>query len=685
MSRKKRTRAQNKQHPDTTPAPQSRGVNRPDSRNTHRPAASNLSMPQNWVIGLILVVTFLAFANTVSNGFVYDDTTQILQNESIRSFSNIPLVITKESWFWRVVQDKDPNKEAGPTTPYYRPLVMIYLMVGWRLFGDSPAGWHMLNILLHLVSVYFAFVIMRHVTKDEKLSAIAALLFAIHPLRVETVAWISGVTDLLLAVFMLPSFYLYLLYRKNQNKNYLAGSVLLFLVDVFAKEPAIMLPVFIFLYETVIVDRDRSFKDRLRPAIYYSALFLLISVVYFVMRVHALGFMLNDKGFVSYSPIEVLMTIPIVICKYIGLIFWPVNLSLFHGTTMVRSPWDLRFIIPSLIVMAAAFGLWQMRRSLTARFAILWFVVNLLPVLNLSAFSEDFLVQERYIYISSIGFSLLVAMGLVRIPIEKWFTLGSRRMAEAALVGVIALALTGKTLAQNTVWKDDMTMWEYGAEVASDQSMPHYILGHKYFNTQEIGKMVEELDRFMEINPDNFIVISNLAAAHLLLYQDELRRNPARADRAHLDRIIALCEKGLAQSDDAPTLLDTLGVVYTYDTSLKNYDRAIWLLGHGLKREPKNPIINLHLAGALLRRGDASRGDLDSALHYLNIVLEVQPNMADAYKFLAYAYMGKGQVREAVDNLNNYLQMQPDAPDAATISQQLKDLRAQLNHSTPQS
>jgi tetratricopeptide (TPR) repeat protein len=672
MSRKTRTRTQNKQQPAAY------HVNK-------QPDASRYTLSRNWIIGLILAATFAVFANSINNKFAYDDTTQILQNESIRSFSNIPLILTKESWFWRVEQDKDPNKEAGPTTPYYRPLVMIYLMIGWNLFETWTPGWHVLSILLHLISVYFVFLILHHITKDQKLTAIATILFAIHPLRSESVAWISGATDLLLAVFMLPAFYLYLLYRRDSKKNYLVGSVILFLLGAFAKEPAIMLPFFIFVYETVIANQDRSLKDRLKPALAYSSLFALISVVYFIMRVHALGFMLNDKGFVTYPLNQVLMTIPIVICKYIGLTFWPANLSLFHATSMVVSPLDLRFIIPSLVLIVAVCGLWQLRRSLIARFAILWFAVNLLPVLNLGAFSQDFLVQERYIYVSSIGLSLLVAMGLIKIPIEKWFTLGSRRTAQAALVGLIALLLTGKTLAQNTVWKDDLPMWEHGAEVASDQAMPHYILGHKYFNLQEFNKMVEELERYMEINPNNFIVISNLASAHLLLYQEQLRNNPAQADRAHLDRIIALCEMGLAQADDASTLLDTLGVVYTFDTSLKNYDRAIWLLGRGLKQNPKNPIINLHLAGAFMRRGDVSRGDFDSALRYLKIVVEVQPNMADAYKFLAYAYKGKGQIREAVDNLNQYLQMQPNAPDAATISQQLKDLRVQLNNTAPQS
>src|SRR6185503_10622760 len=107
-----------------------------------------------------------------------------------------------------------------------------------------------------------------------------------------------------------------------------------------------------------------------------------------------------------------LMTIPLVIWKYLGLLLWPVNLSLFHATPLVHSPIDLRFILPVIGLAGLVAAVWPLRRSAAAKFAILWFGIHLLPVLNLSAFGQDFMVQERYVYTSSIGFSLLIAMSL---------------------------------------------------------------------------------------------------------------------------------------------------------------------------------------------------------------------------------------------------------------------------------
>src|SRR6476660_2831126 len=97
--------------------------------------ASSITASRQLVLGLILAGTFLAFSNTLFNEFAYDDTTQILQNQLFRSFSNIGAALTKEVWFWRAAQDKDPNQLDKPSTPYYRPLFTIYLMLGWQLFG----------------------------------------------------------------------------------------------------------------------------------------------------------------------------------------------------------------------------------------------------------------------------------------------------------------------------------------------------------------------------------------------------------------------------------------------------------------------------------------------------------------------------------------------------------------------
>ena len=219
--------------------------NRTRAKKTEPPAKTAMTLPRNWVVGLILGVAFLSFSNSLSNGFAYDDTTQILDNLFIRDLRNMPKALVTETWYWRVQQDEDPNKQEKPTTPYYRPIFIIYLMLMWKLFAASASGWHVFNLVLHLLATYLVFLLLERFTKDRRLAAIASLLFAVHPLRSESVAWISGLTDPLLAVFLISSCYLYVRYREEGKIKQLAGSLGLFTLAAFTKEPAVALPVFI--------------------------------------------------------------------------------------------------------------------------------------------------------------------------------------------------------------------------------------------------------------------------------------------------------------------------------------------------------------------------------------------------------------------------------------------------------
>src|SRR5262245_45223082 len=250
---------------------------------------TSLQFSRRWIVGIILGLTFLAFANCIPNDFAYDDQTQILGNTFIRDLRNLPKALVTETWYWRVQQDQDPNTQAKPSTPYYRPVFTIYLMILWKLFGAWPMGWHFFNVVVHMLVVYLVFLVLEHVSGDTKLSAIASLIFAIHPMRSESVAWISGVTDPLLAVFLISSLYCYMRFRREGVKRLLVSSLVLFAVAVFAKEPAVALPIFIGLYELLMINRDKPLWQRIRPAIQYGGCFLLVAAVYFVARYYALG------------------------------------------------------------------------------------------------------------------------------------------------------------------------------------------------------------------------------------------------------------------------------------------------------------------------------------------------------------------------------------------------------------
>ena len=631
-----------------------------------RPAAG-FNISRKWVVRIILASTFLAFSNTVFNGFAYDDTTQILKNEFIRSFANLPKAMVTEAWFWRAQLDKDPGEQDKPTTPYYRPVFTVYLMVGWAIFRDSAFGWHFANIVLHMLAVYFVFLLLEKVTADVALSGLAALLFALHPLRSESVAWISGLTDPLLAICLVPSFYFYVLFREGGRRKHLLYSLGLFLLAVFEKEPGVgMLPL-IAGYELFLLNREKKFIERLKPVVQYGGMFLLVAIFYFAMRFNALGFVFQDSRYVKHTLLDVVLTIPIVIWKYLGLLVWPVNLSIFHATPIQTTALSARFIIPAAALILVGWLLRGMWKSVPGRFALVWFIANLIPVLNLAAFDANFLIQERYLYLPAIGFSLLLAMALMSLKNQEWIEFGSRGTVQAAATVILCVVLGGKALSQNAVWKDDETLYSHGAEVANDQMMPHYILGFQYLKQQQWLKVVPELEACNDLSPNNKFTLTNLTAAHLQVFE-------ITKERSHLDRAIALAEQGLRIDDQNPLLWDSLGKAYAYDTDLKNLDRARSFMMRGYRLQPGNAMINFHVGATFLKQGN-----IDAALLYLEQARQLAPGLPDTYKSLAYAYENRGRLSDAVNSLESYCLMQPNALDIEHEKTHLETLRMKAN------
>ncbi|HEU4391349.1 MAG TPA: hypothetical protein VFV34_26355 [Blastocatellia bacterium] len=639
------------------------------SSDVDKASSDRQGVERSLVLGLLLVLTFLVFANSIFvNGFAYDDNTHILRNELIRDVRNIPTLLTTETWFWRYKQDKDPNKQAGPTTPYYRPVFNLVLLLEWQLWRDRSTGWHFISVLMHIGVVYLVFLLLEKVTGDLRLSAIASALFALHPLRAESVAWICGLTDVLLALLVLPSCYLYILYRESRKWKYLAGSLSLYLLAVFAKEPALALFIFFVAYDLFLVKTDKGLLERIKGAAIAWSGFIAVSAVYFVMRQRALGFWFNDNKYVRHGLGDTLLTIPLVIWKYIGLLVAPVNLSLFHATTIVRTPLSFEFIVPTIGLVGLGAAIWRLWRIPIARFGILWFSIHLIPVLNLGAFDENFLMQERYVYIPSIGFSLLIGLALVSIPFERWLPFGRRVAIQTAIAVLLCMILAGKTIAQNTVWKDDETLYTHGAEAAPDDLMSHFVLAFFYIKQprQQPEKVVREFERYVDLDPNNPVVLGNLAAARLQMYEASL-------DRAHIDRAIFLCEKSLKLDSTNAEAWDTLGHAYAYDTEKKNYERARAYFMQALKLEPRMGLAAFHIGATYLKENRYGE-----AVTYLESARELQPEFPDTHIFLGYAYANSGRVQDGINSLSEFLRLRPDSVQAPKIEEQIEKLRTMI-------
>jgi len=181
--------------------------------------------------------------------------------------------------------------------------------------------------------------------------------------------------------------------------------------------------------------------------------------------------------------------------------------------------------------------------------------------------------------------------------------------------------------------------------------------------------MVDELEVFVQMDHTNIPAIANLATAHVLRFE-------STQDRSHLDRAIALCQEGLnsglpMEDATAATMWDTLGHAYTYNTPLKNYDRALVYFGRGAALTPNNPIINMHIGATYL-----NLGNVDMAFRFLEEAKNGE--QPEPYKFLAYAYAMKGDMKDAIANLTKYMSLEPNDVDIVKEKRDLDKWKAQL-------
>src|SRR5579862_4155138 len=200
---------------------------------------STSSLSDATLLGGVLALTALVYAATVRFDFVYDDMNQIVRNALIQSWRFVPGYFGGHEWLTLF-----PNASAN----YYRPLNFVWLRVNDALFGLQPQGWHTAAILLHLLATFLAYEVARRVTGRPLVAALTALLFGIHPTRHEVVAWVSGTTESLWAVFFLLAFLAYLQSRESHRVRWIAISCACYAAGLLAKETAIVLPIVIFAH-----------------------------------------------------------------------------------------------------------------------------------------------------------------------------------------------------------------------------------------------------------------------------------------------------------------------------------------------------------------------------------------------------------------------------------------------------
>jgi len=604
-----------------------------------------------------------AFLPALSNDFTgYDDPDYVTSNVHVQRG------LTAEGIRWAFTSVEAAN---------WHPLTWISHQLDVEIFGLEPWGHHFSNILLHLISTILLFVLLRQSTGASGRSLAVALLFGVHPLRAESVAWVAERKDVLSAFFFFLSLWAYITYAQRSAQKggigetrsprlvpYLLSLVALIL-GLLSKPMLVTLPFVLLLLDVWPLRRWSvlNYKRLLIEKTPHFAAAGLVSAVTFLTQKH--GGAVNQ----SIPLIARIENAPVAVVRYLAKLFWPLKLAPFYPPELNWSGLVIGASVCFLILVSAVM-VWQLRARPWAFSGWYWFVGMLVPVIGLIQVGEQSMA-DRYSYLPSVGILVLLVWGVNEL---------TGAAMEGKLSGILVCA-TGVTLALLTrvqvgYWKDTETLFRHALTVTEHNYLAHYNLGTALEKQNRLQEALQELKAGIDEKPNYAEAYNNLGiTSDKLGNLEEALSNYATASRLranyadpHNNRGVTL-EK-LGRSDEAmeeyqtalklrPDYADArynLGVAYGRQGKLELAAKEFETL---LRLQPNLGDVHNNLAVTLDRQGK-----LDEAMVHYREAVRLNPGSATAHFNLGVAFARKGNLDQAVVEFQTALEIKPDYSQA---------------------
>jgi protein O-mannosyl-transferase len=637
---------------------------------------------------VLAIVAALPYLNSLTNGFVYDDATQVLNNPYLRSFHYIPEILAGSAWSYL--------GGADAVTNYYRPLMSLGYLLCFQTFGPSAFAFHCVSLGLHLAVVLLVFKLSEQMFHDRGLAIAAALLFALHPIHTESVDWIAAVTDLELSFFYLLAFWLYLrLPPPSASGLRRAGAQAALVVSLafamLSKEQALTFPVLATLYEHFYRE-DRTETTVRQKVARYAPAWLLVPV-YLLVRIRSLGGFAPSTSS-NHASDEVLLSAAGLLGQYVGKLLWPVRLCAFYvfpKSWTALLPWVLGGMAAFLVATLIFVVLW--RKAHPASFGLAWFVLTLAPVLNVRWMPAG-VFAERYLYLPSVGFCWVLAWAFRRL----WNAASGHakvwQVALASTAAVLAALAVGRISTRNPDWKDDVQLYRRTLEVSPDAYVIRNNLGEVYWKQGRKQLAEQEWLAALRLDPDADYVLANLGLA----LSDEGRYAEAIADlkraielrpkasQAHVDLGMTYHEMGLLKNAEreleTAVRLSPLSVLAHQQLGEVYFDEGRFAEAETEFRASlsSQPTLNawFSLGLARWRQGDAAEAERD-----FKAAQHLDPADGRAHFMLGLLYGATGRYSEAVSEYEAGFRLDPSNPQAQAAFQRLQSEMQHANTSGP--
>jgi protein O-mannosyl-transferase len=557
---------------------------------------------REWLFAFALAVTtFFAYQPAWTGQPVWDDAAHLTAPE-LRSLEGL-----RRIW-------ADP----GATQQYY-PLVCTVFWVEHHLWGDATLGYHLVNILLHVASALLFLQILRKLKVPG--AHLAAAIFALHPVHVESVAWMSELKNTLSGVFYLSAGLVYLRFDQTRKPGPYFLALAFFALGLMAKTVIATLPAALL----VIFWWKRS-RLRWREDVWPLVPFFLAGIAAGVATAAFEHNVVGARGrLYDFSLLERVLVAGRAFWFYLAKLCWPANLAFTYRRWNVSQAvwWQYLYPAAALMLLAAAWS-WR-RRSRGVLAALLLFGGTLFPALgffNVYPFRYSF-VADHFQYLASLGVIALAAAGAA-LTFKRW-RLGDRSVAYVSCLALL-LALAGLSWRQCGMYADMETLWRSTIAHEPESEMPHYNLAILLAQRGELEEAIAHYEKVLDIAPDHFGAHNNLG---LVL----LQKGRAAEAIPHLERALSLdpAHAGAAL---------TLGAALAQNGQLP---QAIALYRRVLEHDPDNPQVLCNLGNLLLQQGQTAE-----AVSHLQRALQLHPDNVLINNSLAWvlATSGEGQFRD---------------------------------------
>lgn len=441
-----------------------------------------------WILAAVFFMTVLAYAPIINNGFTYWDEEQyLLRNLDVRflSFEGIKRIF------------------SSTVFATYSPLTVLSFACEYHFFQYNPVVYHVTNLCLHLGVVFFVYVLGLRLGLGFLACILSTLIFAIHPIHVESVAWIVERKDVLYAFFYLAALCSYLKYVDEHKRRFYWLAVFFATASILSKAMALSLPLALLACEWV--------KGK---KISLHSLFNKIPFFLVVVPVAAITFLLNARVPHTAS-VEALFIWIWTFVFYIGKFFFPVELLPLYQLPLPATLQNPQYSISFLAFVVIIALLFFLRKQKWFVFSILFYVCSVFFILRFDGKVDVSIVADRFMYLPCLGFCFLLG-NVLEHRLNFWKVQNSRwRMPFVILCVALSVGLAAKTFYQCKVWQDAFSVWNYQIKKTPQEARAYDNLGAAYLRSGQLDMALSQLKKSAILDPKSCVSFNNIGLVYL--------------------------------------------------------------------------------------------------------------------------------------------------------------------------